>query len=147
MPIRFFRLLLIEDDPVRIDLFRSWLPRDARLVSATSAGSAIGTLRRDPPGTYGGILLDHDLQMQAKTDSDRGLSGSDLVAGIIRSVPKSVAILVHSANEARAPAVAERLDRAGYWVTRIPMLFLTEDRFLHWVEEARENWEDEWGGS
>ena len=44
-------------------------------------------------------MLDHDLQMQAKTDDDVGLSGTDLVAAIIRAVPRSVAILVHSANE------------------------------------------------
>lgn len=144
MPKAIFRLLLIEDDPARIARFQSWLPENARLVIATSAGSALGTLKRDPAGTYGGIMLDHDLQMQAKTDDDVGLSGTDLVAAIIRAVPRSVAILVHSANETCAPILASRLSQAGYWVTQISMLFLTEVRFRQWAEEVREIWEDEW---
>lgn len=142
MPIPFFRLLLIEDDKLRVERFQSWLPKNTRLVTATSAGSALGILERDPPGTYGGIMLDHDLQQQTKTNEDTALSGSNLVTVIIRTVARSVAILIHSMNITRARAMAERLDRSGYWVTRISMDQLTESQFRDWVEEAREIWED-----
>ena len=67
----FFRLLLIEDDSERIEQFRAWLPEDARLVVAMSAGRAIGTLQRDGRGVYAGVMLDHDLQQHAATDADR----------------------------------------------------------------------------
>ena len=141
-----FRILLIEDDPVRIDQFRSWLPSNATLVVAASAGRAIGTLRRDGRGVYGGILLDHDLQQQAATEADRTLSGSNLVDLIIRNCDRRTAILVHSANPAGSRTMAERLDRSGFWVIRIPMYSLTQARFRDWVEEVYEEWLDATGG-
>jgi hypothetical protein len=139
---RVFRLLLIEDDPVRIERIQSWLPDTARLVTATSAGSAMGILKRDPLGTYGGIILDHDLHMQMKTTEDSGLSGTNIVNLLIHKTDPSVAILVHSMNVERAANMAERLDRAGFWVTRISMDSLTKNKFIEWVEEAQEIWMD-----
>ncbi|MGH2508102.1 MAG: cyclic-phosphate processing receiver domain-containing protein, partial [Ktedonobacteraceae bacterium] len=115
-------------------------PKNARLVIATSVGSAIGILHRDLPGTYCGIMLDHDLQMQKKTDEDSLLSGTDLVNVLCRNTAHSTAILVHSMNTVRAPAMAARLDRAGYRVTRIPMNFLNENRFKKWTAEAHAIW-------
>ena len=53
---QFFRLLLIEDDNERVEIFRSWLPADVRLVHAGSAGRALGILQRDREA-YAGIIL------------------------------------------------------------------------------------------
>ena len=43
-----FRLLLIEDNQDRVELFRSWVSAGVHIVWAKSGGSAIGIIRRDP---------------------------------------------------------------------------------------------------
>jgi CheY-like chemotaxis protein len=141
----FFRILIVEDDPDRIEKFRSWLPKDVRTNVVTSAGKAMGVLKRDPGRVYDGIMLDHDLQRQAVNKVDRSLSASDLVDSIIHCVSKDVPILIHSTNVTEAPFMAARLESARFWVTRIPMSALTQKRLLDWVVEVRESradWED-----
>ena len=133
------RLLLIEDDMTRIDLFQKWCPPDIRIVVASSPGKAIGILQRDR--VYAGILLDHDLQEQTLTQTDRLISGSDIVKVIFRNISKDVPIPAHSMNISRAPIMVERLKAAGFNVTRIPMGMLTERDFLEWMEDVRDLWE------
>lgn len=137
-----FRLLLIEDSQHRIEKIRGWLPEGCLLVTATSAGKAIGILKRDRGYVYGAILLDHDLHEQAATEADLSLSGSDLVETIIAFVSREAPILVHSMNPTRAPSVAQRLGRAGFDVSRIPYEELDRVSFLAWLSDARDNWED-----
>lgn len=137
-----FRLLLIEDDSHRIDMFRSWLPCDVILTVATSGGQALGLLKRVQPGEYAGLLLDHDLREQMKTIGELKLSGTDMVDRIIESFEREIAVLVHSQNPGGGRSMAERLDRAGFWVTRVPFSDITEDRFREWVEDVREDWLD-----
>jgi CheY-like chemotaxis protein len=139
-----FRLLLIEDDQQRIKTFQSWLPNGASLVVATGGGTAMGLLRRAEPGEFGGVLLDHDLQEQSRTVADTELSGSHLIGLIMRHLTRDVAILVHSGNLRQGPLMAERLDRAGFWVTRVPMYLLTHEYFHDWVENVRSEWEERW---
>lgn len=127
---------------VRIERIRSWLPDDITIVAAVSAGRAIGTLQREGRDTYAGIMLDHDLQQQAATTADIALSGAQLIEHIIRRSDKRTAILVHSANASGARGMAERLDRAGFRVTQIPMYQLTESYFRNWLDEVREEWLD-----
>ena len=74
-PGPFFRILIIEDDQERIKRLLSWMPADVRTVVTTSAGKAIGLLKRDRGNVYAGILLDHDLQEQVAAENDRYLSG------------------------------------------------------------------------
>ncbi len=38
--------------------------------------------------------------------------------------------------------MVDRLEKAGFWVTRIPMDKLTKEKLDAWVEEVREIWED-----
>ena len=142
MPRPRFRLLLIEDNQHRIDKFRSWLPDDCLLVVTTSAGKALGVLQRDRGYIYGGFLLDHDLDQQAATETDLMLSGSDLVESIVTHMSLDVPILVHSMNLIRGPLIAQRLNRAGFEVVRIPYDELEQDRFLAWLSDARATWED-----
>lgn len=139
---RVFRLLIVEDDADRIGAIRSWLPEDTRCVVASSTGRALGILERDRGQVYAGILLDHDLQKQALTDADRALSASDLVEVIVRNVSNETAILIHSMNVSQAPAMALRLEKAGFWITRIPMRELSKKRLRDWLREVREVWED-----
>jgi CheY-like chemotaxis protein len=136
-----FRILLIEDDQTRIDLFKAWLPKDIHMVVATCAGKALGILKRDRGDVYSGILLDHDLQEQSLTSTDRYLSGTDIVKAIDRNIAKGTPILVHSMNPSRAPWMVEALKACGYMVTRIPMSVLRMQAFLEWLDDARDNWE------
>lgn len=137
----FCRLLLIEDDESRIARVTSWLPPDFRLVIARSAGRAIATLKRDDPTTYAGIMLDHDLQLQTAAAAEVALSGTDLVEVIVRRVDHDVPVLVHSMNPARAPAMVDRLKRAGFMTSYIPFAKLTAEAFESWIEEVRDLWE------
>lgn len=139
---RIFRLLIVEDDQSRIDCFHLWLDKDVRIVVASSAGRALGILERDGGNVYAGILLDHDLEKQAATDKDLDITGSHLVTAIIRNIDKDVQILVHSMNPGKAQTMAEKLSKAGFRVTRIPMRDLTRMRLRAWVEDVREEWEE-----
>lgn len=142
MPQPKFRLLMVEDSQHRIEKIRNWLPVDHMLVTATSAGKAIGILQRDRGYIYGAIMLDHDLHEQAVTEADLSLSGSDLVELIATHVSRDVPILVHSMNPTRAPFVVLRLTRAGFDVTRIPYTELLRENFLSWLADAKFNWDD-----
>jgi hypothetical protein len=138
-------LLLIEDSQYRIDKIRSWLPEDCLLVVASSAGKAIGILQRDRGYVYGAVMLDHDLNEQALTEADLSLSGSDLVETLVTHLSRDVPILVHSMNATRAPLVVQRLNRAGFEVTRLPFETLLRDDLQNWLEDARYNWADAHG--
>jgi len=140
---RFFRLLIIEDDHERERILKSWLPPDVKTVVAGSGGRAIGILERDRGTVYAGILLDHDLQGRTATATDCTLDGKDVVNMIVKNISKSVPILVHSMNVTQAPVMARRLEKDGFYVTRIPMANLTKERLQEWVSEAKALWEDE----
>ena len=139
-----FRLLVIEDDPSRLDRFYSWVPSDTHIVWARSAGVALGVIRRDSGYVYGGVLLDHDLNEQAKTVEDLGLSGTQVTEALIQNFSFEIPVLVHSANAIKAPIMVRRLEEAGFWVTRIPMQKLTPQDFDEWITEAKEIWKDKW---
>ncbi|MBK5275610.1 MAG: hypothetical protein JJE30_11230 [Desulfuromonadales bacterium] len=136
------RILLIEDDDSRVELIKTWLPDDVRLVHAGSAGRAIGILKRDHRDTYAGIMLDHDLQGQIATDMDFFLSGTNVVKSIIENVSPDTPVLVHSMNPSDAPKMVTALTKSGFSVTRLPMRVMTEEGFSEWLEDVRESWED-----
>jgi CheY-like chemotaxis protein len=141
-PKPVFRILIVEDDADRTKILKSWLPEDVRTVVVTSAGKAMGLLARDRGNVYGGILLDHDLQMQTATEKDRFLCGNDVVNAVIANISRDVPIFVHSANVQQAPVMATRLENADFWVTRIPIYDLKKEQLLQWVEDVQELWED-----
>lgn len=76
MKKEIIRLLLIEDNNDRVELFQSWLPEEFRLVHAGSAGRALGVLQRDR-NAYAGLLLDHDLQEQVASYPARSIAIRD----------------------------------------------------------------------
>lgn len=135
-------VLLVEDSKTRIRWFEEHLPVDLRLVKAGSAGRALGVIRRDRGYVYAAILLDHDLQGQAATTADRGLSGTQVVQAVIEFVDPDVPILVHSANVDRAPEMVAKLDKAGFDVERrrFELLSTTPGWLAAWLREAREEW-------
>lgn len=140
---RFCRILLVEDDEVRIERLGAWLPKELRLVVARSAGRAISTLRIDGPQTYAGLMLDHDLQQQIVAPEERGLSGTDLIRVVIDRVDHDVPVLVHSMNSSRGPAMVGRLKQAGFEVSYVPFEMLTEKHFLAWIEHVRDLWSED----
>jgi hypothetical protein len=136
------RLLLIEDDAERIALFRQWVVKTPYvLVEATSGGQAMGVVNRGGEGVAG-IMLDHDLNTSPKTLQDQITSGSNVVASIIKHIPKTVPILVHSMNVTKGEQMFRRLQGSGFSATRIRMAVLDEHRFLRWLEDVSECWED-----
>lgn len=141
-PPRFCRILMIEDDEVRIERVAAWLPSELRLVVARSPGRAISTLRIDGPQTYAGVMLDHDLQAQAVAPEEAGLSGSDLVRMVIERVDHDVPVLVHSMNMTRSPMMVHRLREAGFDTAYVPFESLTQPHFLKWIEHVRDLWDE-----
>lgn len=129
--------MIIEDDANREARLKSWLPADVRVVMATSAGKAIGILRRDSGAVYAGIVLDFDLQLRRATASDLHLSGRHVVLAIIEYVSRDVQILVHSENTSQRPLMVHSLRLAGFDVTKIPMHLLSAGRFCAWLGELR----------
>lgn len=144
MPQEILKILIVEDDKTRANFFRLWMSEldGFRPVIVKSAGVALGVLQRDKGHVYAGICLDHDLQQQAVTSSDRDLSGTTVVDRIIHYMSNDIPVLVHSMNPKRAPYMAHKLTEAGFYVTRIPMSDLTRTLFKNWLLEAREIWED-----
>lgn len=136
------RLLIVEDDPVREQTFRTWLPSDVQPVVARSAGRALGIVRRDPGRVYAGIVLDHDLQGQVASEADRFLTGQDVVRAVLRYVSPEVPVLVHSMNASQSVLMINALATAGFEVTKIPMEALTKASFLAWLQEVRDWAED-----
>ena len=135
-------VLLIEDNPKRIKWFQDYLPIGFRLVVVRNGGSALGIVRRDRGHAYGGILLDHDLQIELVTSADRDLSGTQVVETIIGNISNSVPVLVHSMNPEKAPIMVRRLEGAGFAVTRTCWYDINEPLYHEWLEEVREAWEE-----
>ena len=131
------RILIVEDNRERIDLFTQWLPADVIAVFAKSAGRAMRIIELDPGAVYAGIALDHDLFEQAISDEEYRFSGVDVARKIIGKVSIEVPILIHSMNWRGASAMSKLLTSAGFAVTRSPFSDLTERRFLAWLDDVR----------
>lgn len=111
------------------------------LIDASSAGRALGILRKGMTEGIAGICLDHDLNQQPLTDADMALSGSNLLDAIAASIPRHVPILIHSMNASKPPQMQRRLEATGFSITRIGMDRLTREKFAVWLQEVRDNWE------
>ena len=136
------RILIVEDDIWRAREIAIMLPEGFLPVIVKSAGAALGLLERDRGYVYAGLCLDHDLQRQAMTGSDRSMDGNTVVDAIRRCVSNDVPVLIHSMNLGKAPAMVKKLESSGFWVTRLPMAELNEQKFGEWLEEVKEIWED-----
>ena len=140
--LKTMRILVVEDDSLRVEKIKSWVPSDIIISNVTDAGVAMAQIKADRGWIYAGIMLDHDLEKQLKVASSARLTGSELINIIIHYIDKNVPVLVHSMNPGMAPVMVRRLESAGFDVTRIPMTELTKEKFNDWVEFVRECWED-----
>lgn len=136
------RIVLIEDDWGRIETFKQWLAKTEFILVVThSGGQALGMLRKGSTEAVAGMLLDHDLSDAPLTDVDHRLSTSDIIPLIQRSVRRTVPILIHSHNMNKPVTMQRALESSGFSVTRIRFGVLSEERFMEWLEEVRDNWE------
>ena len=139
------RILLVEDDPGRIEIFARWLlPTEFLLVTARSGGQALGMLSKGADGVAG-LMLDHDLSDSPLTSVDSMLSASNLMPPIQRIVPRHVPVLIHSHNASKPVWMQRTLEAAGFSVTRIRFAVLANDEslFSKWLQDVRDNWEPE----
>lgn len=136
------RILLVEDSPRRIEIFRQWLVgTDFVLIEAGSAGRAMGILRKGMTDGIAGLCLDHDLDQQPVTESDLSMSASNLLSAISLSIPRSAPVLIHSMNVKKPVMMERQLNSAGFSVTRTRFDALTKEFFGEWLAEVRDNWE------
>ncbi len=142
MAKEILKILIVEDDRKREELFRSWMPDDFRAIFAKTAGTALGMLERDRGYIYAGVCLDHDLQQRAVIASDHNLSGTTVVRAVTKYISPDIPVLIHSRNLKRARFMANKLFDAGFDVVRIPMDELGCEMFQEWLEEVKETWKD-----
>lgn len=141
------RILLIEDDPGRIEAFRQWLEgTEFVLEVARSGGRALGALGRGSIHTVAGILLDHDLSDSPVGEHDRQLSVSDVLPKVKEAFlgrPGLPPVLIHSHSLSKPREMQKELEKSRFKVTRIRFELLETEPalFRRWLEEVRESWD------
>ena len=130
------KILVVEDNDQRVQRFSAMLDSArVHLVHVASGGQALATLRLDS-NKYDGIMLDHDLTERARTESDLGICGRDVVRAVVQyHSGRKPPVLIHSMNPAGAARMAAALDRAGFPVDCIPYAELTTERLATWVAD------------
>lgn len=142
------RILLVEDDAGRIEIFTKWLEgTEFVLVTARSGGQAMGLLSKGFDGVAG-VMLDHDLSDAPLTTVDAQLSSSTLMPLLQRRLPRHVPVLIHSHNLNKPVVMQRALEASGHSVTRIRFASLVHEpgRFVRWLEDVRDNWEGDGQG-
>ncbi len=135
------RIWLIEDNPVRIEMFRQWLlDTPFQLVSASSGGQALGLVRFGAAG-LAAICLDFDLNTNTHAQGEEHVNGAAIANAIVQKIPKHIPILIHSMSPTGAPRMHHRLMNEGFSATRITFENLNKNKFLSWLEEVKDNWD------
>lgn len=137
------RILIIEDNEERIDLFKQWMPLDIAAIYVRSAGRAVRVIELDQGSIYSGICLDHDLDEQTIVNLEKELSGMEVARYIARNISRNAPILVHSMNFGGGTSMTRALEAQGFTVSRIPFDRMTEKKLLDWIADVRAEWEYE----
>jgi CheY-like chemotaxis protein len=144
--IKILKILIIEDDSIRIRQLEEWLPADFQGFFAKSVAGAIELLEhdnfRDNSRVYAGIMLDLDLQKQVATGANQDLSVSTVIKSLIKYMSVGIPVLIHSTDLNRAIHMEEELSDAGFFVTRIPMDQMDKELLRRWLGGVRANWSD-----
>ena len=115
------KIFFLDDNPDRTQSFLESYP-EAYTVSTAQA--AIAALQGS---FYDYVFLDHDLGGEAWVDSSRPDTGMEVVRWIMENQPQISNIVVHSHNTVAAPAMVDRLSRAGYNAYAIPFRTVIKD--------------------
>ena len=82
-----------------------------------------------------GVLLDHDLSDSPLTPHDLVLSTSNLMPVLVRRLPRTAPVLIHSHNASKPVVMQRMLQTAGFSVTRMRFATLRSPR--RWSLRAR----------
>ena len=136
------RILLVEDDMGRIEVFEKWLDGTEFVLSvARSGGQALGMLTKGGTEAIAGVLLDHDLSDSPFTEADLALSTTNVLPLIMRKVRRDAPVLIHSHNVSKPIVMQRALESNGFSVMRVRFAELSEDQFARWLDEVRDNCE------
>lgn len=114
------KVLILEDDDTRIELFKKRFEEEDELHIVKHAQEAIDLLKEN---SYDLICLDHDLgdQQMEWDEEDCGL----VVADYIHEHPVECPVIVHSFNTARAMRMVYQMSTAsykpGFWLGKAPI--------------------------
>jgi CheY-like chemotaxis protein len=127
------KILILEDDPNRMDIFRGTLQERHEIISADNAIDFIKLLQDNAADV---IFLDHDLGGQTfVSDADKN-TGSEVVRFLTRDGDvgfgafyryHNTPIIIHSHNFPAAERMQQKLEAIGYsHIHRIPFSKLVE---------------------
>ena len=131
------RVLVVEDDPIRLETFERWIGQVVRLVPVTSPAAALGLLERTKPEEFAGVMLDYDLEIKRKFAHPPGMANGLAVAKLLaKKVELDTEILVHSMNVLHRDKIVEYLRTAGFSVQLLPYEACTQDWLLPYVKRV-----------
>lgn len=136
------RLLIVEDDETRVEVFRAWTRRgspEVKITWASSPGTAIGILKRDRGRVFDGVMLDHDLDLRSLTEVDNYLDGKDVADAVVEYVDRDVPIFIHSGNRLEGPKLVARLMGQGFSVEYHPFASLRFNELRAWLKEVADS--------
>jgi CheY-like chemotaxis protein len=133
-------VLLLEDDPLRIEWFEKMNTSADTLKVTVTADECIKALTDKQAAEEGFdlILLDHDLGGQVFVQETEYNTGSTVVGWLIENKEhwQNTKILVHSMNPVAGESMANRLNDAGFTdIRRHP--FTDLKRMYHAYERSR----------
>lgn len=118
MPQPKFKMLVLDDDPARVEHLRTRFP-NADLHWAETVETCIPMLAEE----WDVIRLDHDLGGEIFVDSNRTDCGMEIVRYILKNKPehlKETIFIVHSKHERAGEKMTAELTAAGYDCTYVP---------------------------
>ena len=133
------RILLVENDKMREEVFSSWLPENEKIVlrMIPYGNIAMTILEKDQPGDWHGVMLDHDLDVFSPEVPYR--SGSDVVKVLANKIDPRVPVFIHSMNPSGAAHMQTVLEGSGFdSVTRVPFFDMGKEDLLDWLEEVED---------
>jgi len=113
-------ILFLDDNPVRLKMFRSAVP-SAKMV--TTASECIEALKEK----WDWVFLDHDIGGEIYASANRADTGMEVVRHIFDNRPEIGHIVVHSHNVPAAKLMVSLLEDAQYDVTKSPFSFKSHE--------------------
>jgi hypothetical protein len=112
------RVFVLEDDPIRIKVFKENFEKFAKFTFSTNIYDAMKDF--DLNNKYDLILLDHDLGGETFVDSEFYNTGAQFCRYLIKKKIELPQIIIHSHNPVGAEIMEEYLIEKGYNASRVP---------------------------
>ena len=122
-----FRVMILEDDPQRIRMFKSILELQAQNVDYyTTAHEFIEATQTETHVDL--MLLDHDLGNRVYVSEDEENTGSEVVRHILKNVDKfkETKFIIHSFNNVAAKSMYDNLRTFSSNVAYVPGIWNKE---------------------